>query len=266
MDSSGENPRGIHAMRVLGDRDDFTVPSLITAAFDPYLPAFARLIPVLVADYDALPARDKLRKNLAGQIALLRHWDARWGIASMPTTLAVFWGDTLWDEVRADADAQAMSVYDYMAEKAGPKVRLRALVEASDRLQKDFGHWAVPWGEVNRYQRIDGAIVQAFDDAKPSIPVPFVSSRWGSLASFGAHRWPGTRRYYGTSGNSFVAVVEFGKKVSARAITVGGESGHPQSPHFSDEAERYTTGNLRAVYFWPDELKTHVERAYHPGE
>jgi len=266
MDSFGENPRGIHAMRVLGDRDDFTLPSLITAAFDPYLPAFARLIPVLVADYDALPARDKLRKNLAGQIALLRHWDARWGITSMPTTLAVFWGDTLWDEVRADADAHAMSVYDYMAEKAGPKVRLRALVEASDRLQKDFGYWAVPWGEVNRYQRIDGAIVQAFDDTKPSIPVPFVSSRWGSLASFGAHRWPGTRRYYGTSGNSFVAVVEFGKKVSARAITVGGESGHPQSPHFSDEAERYTTGNLRAVYFWPDELKAHIERAYHPGE
>ena len=266
MDSFGENPRGIHAIRVLGDRNDFTLPSLITAAFDPYLPAFARLIPVLVADYDALPARDKLRKSLAGQIALLRHWDARWGIASMPTTLAVFWGDTLWDEVHGDADAQGTSVYDYMAEKAGAKVRLHALVEASDRLQKDFGYWGVPWGEVNRLQRIDGAITQVFDDAKPSIPVPFVSSRWGSLASFGAHRWPGTKRYYGTSGNSFVAVVEFGKKVRARAITVGGESGNPKSSHFNDESERYTTGNLRAVYFWPDELKSHIERTYHPGE
>ncbi|PMQ05122.1 Glutaryl-7-aminocephalosporanic-acid acylase [Dyella sp. AD56] len=265
MDSVGENPRGIHATMVLSGKHDFTLPSLITAAFDSYLPAFARQIPILVKDYDALPANDPLKKRLAGPIALLRGWDYRWGIASMPTSLAVFWGDTLWDKVDKSDVSEGLSIYDIMAERAGPKARLDALVEASDRLQKDFGSWGVPWGEVNRYQRINGDIQQPFDDSKPSIPVPFTSSRWGSLASFGAHRWPGTRRYYGTGGNSFVAVVEFGDKVRARAITAGGESGHPESPHFNDEAERYTTGNLRAVYFWPEDLQGHVERTYHPG-
>ncbi|MEI7037938.1 penicillin acylase family protein [Fulvimonas yonginensis] len=266
MDSFGENPRGLHAIRVLTGQKDFTRASLITAAFDSYLPAFARQIPILVHDYDTLPAADPLKKKLAGPIALLRHWDYRWGIASMPTSLAVFWGDTLWDEVSKADTAEGLSIYDAMAEKAGPAMRLHALAEAVDRLQRDFGHWGVPWGEINRFQRINGALVQPFDDAKPSIPVPFTSSRWGSLASFGAHRWPGTRRYYGTSGNSFVAVVEFGPRVSARAITAGGESGHPDSPHFNDEAERYTTGNLREVYFWPEQLKGHVEAVYHPGE
>ena len=265
MDTFGENPRGVHAMRVLGDQQGFTMPSLITAAFDAYLPAFAQLIPVLVADYDALAARDPLKRKLAGQIALLRGWDYRWGVASMPTSLAVFWGDTLWDEVNADAESEEQTVYDYMAGKAGPQKRLNALAEASDRLQKDFGSWGVPWGEINRFQRINGDIVQPFDDTKPSIPVPFVSSRWGSLASFGAHRWPGTKRYYGTGGNSFVAVVEFGDKVRARAVTAGGESGHPSSAHFNDQAERYTTGNLRTVYFWPEQRKGHTERSYHPG-
>ncbi|WP_159016321.1 penicillin acylase family protein [Cognatiluteimonas profundi] len=265
MDTSGENPRGIHATRVLSGQRDFTLPSLITSAFDSYLPAFAQLVPVLIRDYDALPANDPLRPRLAGPIALLRNWDDRWGIASMPTSLAVFWGNTLWDKVHAGANSAHASIYDYMAGQAGPKARLDALVEATDRLQEDFGSWGVPWGEINRFQRIDGAIVQPFNDAKPSIPVPFVSSRWGSLASFGAHRWPGTKRYYGTSGNSFVAVVEFGDKVSARAITAGGESGHPDSAHFKDEAERYTTGNLRTVYFWPEQLKGHTERVYHPG-
>jgi acyl-homoserine-lactone acylase len=265
MDSVGENPRGIHATQVLSDKQGFTIPSLITAAFDSYLPAFARQIPVLVADYDALAANDPLKQKLAGQIAMLRHWDYRWGIASMPTSLAVFWGDTLWDEVDKSDAAEGISVYDLMADKAGPKVRLGALAEASDRLEKDFGSWGVPWGEINRFQRVNSDIVQPFDDAKPSIPVPFTSSRWGSLASFGAHRWPGTKRYYGTSGNSFVAAVEFGDKVSARAITAGGESGHMDSPHFNDEAERYTTGNLRTVYFWPEQLKGHTERVYHPG-
>jgi acyl-homoserine-lactone acylase len=265
MDSFGENPRGLHATRLLSDQKDFTKASLITAAFDSYLPAFARQLPVLIADYDALAASDPLKPKLAGPIALLRHWDYRWGIASMPTTLAVFWGDTLWDKVNLADTSEAVTVYDYMAEKAGPHARLAALLEACDRLQKDFGSWGVPWGEVNRFQRINGDILQAFDDAKPSIPVPFVSSRWGSLASFGAHRWPGTKRYYGTGGNSFVAVVEFGPRVSARAITAGGESGHPESKHFDDEAERYTTGNLRTVYFWPEQLKGHTERVYHPG-
>jgi len=266
MDTFGENPRGLHATRVLTGQRDFTLSSLITAAFDSYLPAFARQIPLLVADYDALPANDPLKHKLAGQIALLRHWDYRWGIASMPTSLAVFWGDILWDEVDKADTAEGLSIYDVMAEKAGAKARLGALVEASDRLEKDFGSWGVPWGEINRYQRINGALVQPFDDAKPSIPVPFTSSRWGSLASFGAHRWPGTRRYYGTGGNSFVAVVEFGPKVRARAITAGGESGHPDSRHFNDEAERYSTGNLRTVYFWPEQLTGHIERVYHPGQ
>ncbi len=266
MDTFGENPRGLHATRLLADAQQVTVPSLITMAFDSYLPAFARQLPILIADYDALGAADPLRAKLAGPIELLRRWDYRWGIASMPTSLAVFWGDTLWDEVSKADTAEGLSIYDVMAEKAGPQRRLHALAEAVDRLQRDFGSWGVPWGEVNRYQRLNGDIVQQFDDAKPSIPVPFVSSRWGSLASFGAHRWPGTRRYYGTSGNSFVAVVEFGPKVSARAITAGGESGDPQSPHFNDEAERYTTGNLRTVYFWPEQLHGHTERVYHPGQ
>ncbi|HEY8683512.1 MAG TPA: penicillin acylase family protein, partial [Rhodanobacter sp.] len=92
MDSAGENPRGLHATRLLTGQQGFTVASLITAAFDSYLPAFARQIPILTADYDALPAGDPLRPKLAGPIALLRNWDYRWGIASMPTSLAVFWG------------------------------------------------------------------------------------------------------------------------------------------------------------------------------
>ena len=144
--------------------------------------------------------------------------------------------------------------------------RLAALTEASARLEKDFGNWRTPWGEINRFQRNDGAIVQHFDDSKSSLPVPFTSSQWGSLASFGAKRYPGTRRYYGTSGNSFVAAVEFGPRVRAVAVSAGGESGDPASPHFSDQAIRYARGQLRPVYFWPDELKGHIARVYRPGE
>jgi acyl-homoserine-lactone acylase len=271
MDSFGENPRGENVTRLLTGAGDFTLPKLIATAFDPYLTEFARLVPVVIADFDALPADDPRRDTLRGPVGLLRGWDFRWGIASMPTSLAVFWGDTLWDDLAADARDAGVPLYDYMlrddmAGTSGATRRLAALQAAADRLQADFGSWGTPWGEVNRFQRLTGDLVQPFDDAAPSIPVPFVSSRWGSLASFGAHRWPGTVRYYGTSGNSFVAAIEFGDRVHARAITAGGASGDPRSPHFNDEAGRYATGNLRPVYFWPKDLRGHTERVYHPGE
>jgi acyl-homoserine-lactone acylase len=54
--------------------------------------------------------------------------------------------------------------------------------------------------------------------------------------------------------------------VRARAVTAGGESGDPASKHFNDEVERYATGDLRDVYFYPDQLQGHTERLYHPGE
>ncbi|MFS8138675.1 MAG: penicillin acylase family protein, partial [Thermomonas sp.] len=190
MDTFGENPRGLHATRLLSGASGFTVPKLITDAFDSYLPEFARQIPILVSDYDALAATDPLKAKLAGPIELLRHWDYRWGIASMPTSLAVFWGDAMWDEASKAPAVPGLSTYDVMASKGGAGMRLQTLSAAVERLRADFGSWGVPWGEINRFQRLNGDIVQPFDDGKPSIPVPFVSSRWGSLASFGAHRWP----------------------------------------------------------------------------
>ena len=265
MDSAGENPRGIHAIAVLEDRKDFTLPGLISAAYDPHLTAFDKLIPPLLAAYDATPATNPLKARLADQIALLRSWDRRSSAESPATSLAVFWGEQLWSEVAVAARAARRPVYDDMVSQTTAEQKLAALSAASDRLAADFGTWKTPWGEINRFQRLTGDLVQPFTDAGPSLPVPFASAQWGSLASFGAGRKPGTKRYYGTSGNSFVAVVEFGDKVRARAVTAGGESGDPASRHFNDQAARYAAGDLREVYFYPEQLAGHTERTYRPG-
>ncbi len=246
---SAESPRGKHALMVLPNKKDFTISSLLAAAYDSYLPWFAENIPPLLAAYDALPAGDPLKARLSEQIGVLRGWDYRWGVNSIPTSLAVFWGE---DVARRGAQPTAHQM-------------LTALAAATERLTADFGNWRTPWGEINRFQRLTGDIVQPFNDAAPSIPVGFTSARWGSLASFGARSYPGTKKWYGTSGNSFVAIVEFGDSIRAVAVTAGGESGHPESPHFNDQAERYSTGNLREVYFYPAQLATHTERTYQPG-
>ena len=266
METGGENARGIHAIRVLSTNKDFTPASLIAAAFDSYLPAFDDLIPSLIAAYDGTPATSPLRTKVAEQIALLRGWDRRWSILSIPTTLAVFWGEELQRAVGADARSEELSVDEYLAKRTTPEQRLQALATASEKLTADFGSWKTPWGDINRFQRLTGDIVQPFSDAGPSLPVGFTSARWGSLASFGARAYPGTKKNYGTSGNSFVAVVEFGDSVRAKAVSAGGQSGDPKSPHFNDQAVRYTTGELRDVYFYRHQLKNHTERTYHPGQ
>jgi acyl-homoserine-lactone acylase len=264
MDTAGENPRGVHATRLLESQKDFTADSLNQLAFDPYLPGFEGLIPALLGDYDHLADFNPLKARLADPIRELRTWDLRWSARSVPTTLAVLWGDQLYALARQAPKPGNVSVYDDMADTARVEQRLATLADVCDRLTRDFGTWQVVWGDVNRYQRLTGDIVQTFSDAAASIPIPFTYSRWGSLASFDARRYPGTAKYYGTSGNSFVAIVEFGDKVTARAVSSGGESGHPESVHFNDQAARYADGALRQVYFYPEDLEGHVERAYHP--
>ena len=248
VERNAENARGLHAIRVLENKKDFTIDSLIAAAYDSYMPAFETTIPALMKAYDQLPASDPLKAQLAEPIAQLRTWDYRWSAASIPTTLGNAYGDEL-----------------NRITKPTPDQLVKALATASDKLTADYGTWKTPWGEVNRYQRLTGDIVQPFNDAQPSIPVAFTSGRWGSLASFGARAYPGTKKLYGTSGNSFVAVVEFGNRVRAKAVTAGGQSGDPKSKHFNDQAERYATGNLREVYFYRDQLQGHTEREYRPG-
>jgi acyl-homoserine lactone acylase PvdQ len=245
---------------VLENRKDFTLTGLKDAAFDTYLTAFEKTIPALVKAWDDAPASNPLKAKLSEQVDLLRKWDLRWSATSVPTSLAIFYGTESarigGGRGRRGGGAPAQPTADQL---------LQALAAASDKLTADFGSWKTPWGEINRFQRLTDDIVHPFNDAGPSIPVGFPSATWGSLASFGARAYPTTKKWYGTSGNSFVAVVEFGDSVRAIAVTAGGESGDVKSKHFNDQAKRYATGDLRPVYFYPSQLKGHTEREYHPG-
>ncbi len=260
VDSGVESARGLHAIRVLENKKDFTLELLNAAAYDSYLPWFEKTIPMLIAAWNRLPSTDSLKNKVGPQISVLRKWDNRWDVNSVATSLAVFWAEDVIPPM------PGVVPQENVIAKASDMQLLTALDNATRRLITDFGTWRKPWGEINRFQRITGDIVHPFDDNAPSIPVGFTSGNWGSLAAFGATPTRGTKKWYGTKGNSFVAVVEFGKTVRAKAVTAGGESGDPKSPHFSDQAERYSTGSLRDVYFYPAQLKGHTKKTYRPGE
>ena len=260
MDQAGANFRGDHATALLGAAHALTWQGLRGIAYDPAMPMFPPLIARLRDWYGTHGAE---ATRTAGPFALLARWDARWSAASAATTIANYWGSELLDAARqGDGPGNA---YDRIRAMPAPALSL-ALERAAAKERSAWGDLRVPWGRVNCFQRNDGGIVQRFSDAGPCTPVPFASANWGSLASFGAKPYPGTRRWYGTSGNSFVAIVEFGPRVRAWSVTAGGESGHPGSRHFTDQATRYAAGDLKPVYFWPEEFKGHVARTYRPGE
>jgi acyl-homoserine-lactone acylase len=260
----GENPRGLHAAEVLHDIRDVTLDSLIAAGYDAHLTGFDALLPPLIAAYDALPPDDPRRQTLREPIDALRVWDHRTAADSVPTSVAIFWAQELADRESAAARDADQPVYDYLVGHASDAARLDALSAALAKLSGDFQRWQTPWGEINRYQRLSDDIEGRFDDSQPSLPVGFAPAQWGALASFDSSKPRHTRKIYGSSGNSFVAAVEFGPTVRAKAIMSGGESGDPSSPHFTDQASRFAQGKFRDVYFTPEDVRAHAERTYHP--
>jgi acyl-homoserine-lactone acylase len=261
-----ESPRGYHALRVLAGKTDFTLDSLAAAAYDSYLPTFAMQLPALLDAWDGASQENPRKTKLTEPIAVLRAWNYRWASDSIATTVAVHWGEDAARLVATAARRAGVSADTYIATRqASSDILLQALETSMERLSRDFGTWRTPWGAINRFQRLNGDIIPSFDDGAESVPVGFTSSRWGSLASFGARSY-NTKRMNGTTGNSFVAVVEFAERVRARAVSAGGQSSNRISPHFRDQAERYSKGDFREVYFYPDQQNSHLERRYHPGE
>ncbi|QDA61731.1 penicillin acylase family protein [Hymenobacter jejuensis] len=271
MAPDAENYRGINAVRVLSRKKLFTLDTLIAAAKDPYLAGFEEMIPALVMAYNSTPGVATTQsQEVKEAVEVLRAWDRCYSKTSVAQTLAIYWGERIQrlarSRVPADQPFDYLTFTAFTIQHTTPQEKLTALAETLEELTRDFGTWKTAWGEVNRFQRLTGNIDEVYDDQKPSIPVAFTSSKWGSLAAFGAQTYPGTKKRYGNIGNSFIAVVEFGPRLKARSVLTGGESSDPSSPHFTDQAALYCEENFKDVLFYPEDVRQHAEKTYHPGE
>jgi len=271
MAPDAENYRGLNAVRVLSAQKwPITLDQLIEAAYDPYLTAFARLIPSLVSAFDErTQLKDPLAATVSEPMGLLREWNYQCGTASVETTLAVYWAERIMAFVRQrlspNQPTDQLSLGNYIVGLTTTSEKLLALQEAMQALEKDFGTWKTPWGEVNRFQRLTGKVQEQYDDQQPSTAIGFTASMWGSLAAFGARTAPNTVKRYGYVGNSFVAAVEFGPRVRAKSIVTGGSSADPASPHFTAQVAGYAGHRFKEVLFYPDDVRANAARTYHPG-
>ena len=272
MAPDGENFRGINAVRVLSEENKYNIDKVIKAGYDTRITAFEILIPSLIKAFEKnVRGNDSLYNKLYEPISVLRSWDFRSAENSIATTLAVEWGQKISGlifrmQIPGNEKPDQVERAKYFSANAKPEELLQPFSAAINDLQTKFGSWQVPWGEINRFQRISSDIDNKFDDNKPSIPVGFVASTWGMLPSFVSRTYPGTKKRYGYNGNSFVCAVEFGKKIKARSLLTGGQSGNENSKHFSDQALMYSKGQFKDVLFYKEDVIKHAERSYHPGE
>ena len=271
MAPDAENYRGLNAVRVLSRKPSFTLDTLIAAANDPHLTAFDEMLPPLLTAYQPTSAEKTSAPALAEAIEVLRAWNHNYSKTSVAQTVAIYWAERLLAKARARVPS-AQPQLDYISftkfalANTSPAEKITTLTEALDDLTREFGTWKTAWGDLNRFQRLTGNIQETYDDQKPSLPVAFTSSSWGSLAAFGARAYPGTKKRYGAVGNSFVAVVEFGPRIKARSVVTGGQSSRPGMAHFTDQAELFTNGSFKEVRFYPEDVKANAEKTYHPGE
>ncbi len=262
-----DNFRSIHANTLLASFDNYTLDTLIKVANDPHLAAFDRLIPLLEKAFQN--AGSDTDRQLMSAYGTLKSWDRSYGVSSISTSLAILWGEKILDLAfqQTPEEFKKNTLFDaWIADYVSDKQMVAALKESMEELERDFGNWQTPWGLINRYQRITSDIDPYFDDLRPSLPIGYVSARWGSIAASESRTYEGSKRRYGLHGNSFVAVVSFGKKLRAKAIVTGGQSGHPSSPHFNDQAKTFCNQEFREVYFYRPEVEAQAAETYHPGD
>lgn len=268
MAPDGQNFRGINAERLLSSAKEVTLDKMIREiGYNKYLSAFEVLLPALFNAYDSIPASEKNNSILQEVIIILKNWDMYSSDTSVAATIGIEWAYRMsampssynnpYDASNAVKQVQSMVSNTTAVEK------IELLFQTLDNLEKRFGKWKIAWGQTNRYQRTTD---KGFDDKKPSLPVGLGPGTWGSLPSFATRRFPNSNMRYGVSGNSFVACVEFGKKIKAKSVIVGGQSFDPASKHFTDQAQMYIDGKFKDVLFYKEDILKNSERSYHPGE
>ncbi len=272
MAPEGDNFRSLRAIKQIEKENSFTIEKLIAVGYDHYLAIFDTLLPPLFIAYDALPSADPLHSFLKEPVEILRSWDRRSSVSSVATTISAFWAYELIaaDTISIADENDQVNFISLVAKNTPAKQKLKTLQDIISGLQKMFGSWKIPWGNINRYQRTAAAIYPKFNDAQESLPVGMASAYFGSLPSYETV-WNETKKQYGVAGNAFTAIVEFGrmdspgsKKIKAKSIVAGGQSFDPLSKHFLDQATMYIEGKFKDVFFYKEDVEKNAERKYHP--
>ncbi len=263
MAPDGENGRGITAVKLLEKIEKINIDDLIHLGYNKHMSAFDVLLPPFLAYTKTIILNDREKQA----IQYLSNWNHDGDTASIATSIAIEWATEWSKEIPAalteETSTQVWKKYERMVEAVPNEKKLQLLNKVLTQLEKMYGTWAVTWGSINRYQRVNPG--EKYNDELPSIAVGQASSKWGTLPAFESKRQEQTNKRYGYSGNSFIAAVSFGKKLEAKTIITGGQSRFANSTHFIDQAQKYINGDFKTIHFYKEDVLANEVISYKPG-
>lgn len=250
-------------------KNKFSSQDIASVITSKNLPIMRNWLEQIIVDYKrTADQQPDIKRLLEPVIDTLSKWNCQYGLTSTATTLAFDW----YTEYASWLRRQNMSRNEMINATVSPVlmtppgVATQFLIAAVKDLTQLYGTPFVEWQSVCRLQRVHTSGKEKFDDNKPSIPVNAAPGNMGSLFAFNLRFDPASKKGYGASGNTYVAIVSFGKKLNARSIVTFGQSSDSLSPHYFDQAPLYANGTFKDAWYYKKDVLRNAEITYHPGE
>ncbi|MCE9598139.1 MAG: penicillin acylase family protein [Spirochaetia bacterium] len=226
--------RAVRSIEILGNTNKFSFQDFLRMKWDRAYskdgPMFRFAINPLLNEFKPVNSEEEQA------LSLLKNWN---GMAddSPGASLAILTYRPIWKTT----DMERGSLPD----------KTQALREAISFLKKNFGRIDVPLGQL---QRMRHGLLDA-----PLYGGPDVMNAAHSVEKDG--------HLVGAAGDSYVLVVRFKPgKTESYSIHQFGNSTHPESKHFNDQAPMFLSRLLKPTVRTPAELNLRTESTYHPGE
>jgi acyl-homoserine lactone acylase PvdQ len=245
------NPRGERLLKLLSQNKTFTVDDIKNMVFDSYVVAADVIVPLLVQAYSS-PANPFRDRQMEHAIEVLKAWSRYSAEDSIAQTYLQFWGRAYEDLFSHEKFSRFIDHgrYGIRIDSAEEQaMALRALREAINRIQADFGKADVPWGQVNLVVRggefpMDGAAAM-FDVLHPDS---------------GEEQDDG--RIHDNDGWGHILVVVESDPKEIWSLLPYGESEDPRSLHYNDLAKLHSKKTVKRFWFTPGDIRSHAESVW----
>lgn len=233
------------AARMMMEDESISFEKLVEYKLSTHLEFADRILNDL---FDAVDESDSEKAKEAKIV--LENWDRKADAGSKGTVLFYNWAgkfkvfqqsnyETGWNLRNPEKTPDGL---------ADPTRAVYLLEMAAEEVETKFGRLDVPWGDFYRL-KYNGKDLPA-NGIDGSMGVFRVASPGGA---------DGDHMYVG-SGDSWVAVIEFGEEVHAKVLLSYGNATQKESPHNGDQLELFSRKELRDAWFTEAQVKANTAR------
>ena len=243
------NTRGERLFQVLTQDKKFTLDDMKTLAFDTYIVPAEAIVPLLENAWERAAGE---HPKLARAMQLIKAWDRRSGEQSVAYTYIYFWGKSYQELYSEENFARFISYkrrekVDVNSKEEQDRA-LQALEKAVAHIEKTYGKAEVQWGDINVVARggkfpMDGSglydILHPDEGPEQDNGQMYCNDGWGHLL-----------------------IVMEGSPKQVWSLLPYGESQHPSSPHYNDQAKLHSQRRAKQFWLTPADILQHTESVW----